>query len=228
LPNVSNIISDLLNLFIYANDPISPIYLASLPLLIILYRKAKQEFKIFYIYSLLGLLLWYLTPRIGGGRFILPYLPAFSVLVVYSISKLKHIKLKNFLLIVIILISLSSIGYRALANRKYIPVILGKETKSEYLSTHLNFSFGDFYDTDGYFNNHLKSTDTVLLYGFHNLYYVDFNFIDSSWVKKGNSFNYIAVQNGKLPERFNFWNQVYYNQTTKVKLYSLGGQEWVY
>ena len=58
--------------------------------------------------------------------------------------------------------------------------------------------------------------------------YVDFNFIDSSWVKKGDSFNFIAVQNGKLPERFSFWQEVYYNQTTKVKLYSLGGQEWVY
>ena len=228
LPDISHIINDLLNLFIYSNDPISPIYLAVLPLLIIFFAKAKREFKVIYIYSLLGLLLWYLTPRIGGGRFILPYLPAFSILVIYAISRLKNVKIRNFLVVVIIFICFTSIGYRILANRRYIPVILGSETKSEYLTTHLNFSFGDFYDTDNYFKSHLKNTDTVLLYGFHNLYYVDFNFIDSSWVKKGDSFNYIAVQDGNLPQRFNFWHKVYYNQTTKVKLYSLGGQEWVY
>jgi len=228
LPHISNIINDLLNLFIYSNDPISPIYLAVLPLLVIFFTKAKREFKIIYIYSLLGLLLWYLTPRIGGGRFILPYLPAFSVLVVYALSTLKNNKIKNFLLTVIIFISLTSIGYRALANKKYTPVIIGKETKEQYLTTHLNYSFGDFYDTDGYFKSHLKNTDTVLLYGFHNLYYMNFNFVDSSWVKKGDSFNYIAVQNGNLPERFSFWREVYYNQTTNVKLYSLGGQEWLY
>lgn len=228
LPNISNIINDLLNLFIYSNDPISPIYLAVLPLLIIFFAKANREFKIIYIYAFLGLLLWYLTPKIGGGRFILPYLPAFSILVVYTITRLKNNGIRNFLIVTIILISLSSISYRILANKKYVPVILGEETKNEYLTTHLNFSFGDFYDTDNYFKDHLKSTDTVLLYGFHNLYYVDFNLVDSTWVKKGDPFNYIAVQSGKLPDRFSFWQEVYYNPITKVKLYSLGGQEWVY
>lgn len=228
LPNISNIMNDLLNLFIYSNDPISPVYLAVLPLLIIFFTKAKREFKIIYIYSLLGLLLWYLTPRIGGGRFILPYLPAFSVLVVYAVSRLKDINLKNFLLTVIVFICLISISYRALANKKYVPVVFGYETKSEFLIKNLNFSFGDFYDTDDYFKNNIKSSDKVLLYGFHNLYYVDFPFIDSSFVKKGDKFNYIVVQNNVLPEKFNNWQQIYYNPITKVKLYSLEGQEWVY
>lgn len=228
LPNISNIANDLLNLFIYSNDPISPIYLAVLPLLIIFFTKARREFKVIYIYSFLGLLFWYLTPRIGGGRFILPYLPAFSILAVYSVSTLKNIKLKKFLLMVIIFISLTSIGYRALANKKYIPVILGKETKAEFLTKNLNFVFGDFYDTDNYFKNNIKSTDKVLLFGFHNLFYVDFPFIDSSWVRKGDKFNYIGVQNSDLPKKFNNWQQIYYNPTTRVKLYSLGGKEWVY
>jgi len=228
LPNISNIANDLLNLFIYSNDPISPIYLAVLPLLIIFFTKAKKEFKIIYIYSFLGLLLWYLTPRIGGGRFILPYLPAFSVLAVYSISRVRNLNLKNFLLLVIIFISLTSICYRVLANRKYIPVVLGYETKSEFLTKNLNFAFGDFYDTDNYFKNNIKSSDRVLLYGFHNLYYIDFPFIDSSFVEKGDKFKYIAVKDNQLPEKFKNWQQIYYNPITKIKLYSLGGQEWVY
>jgi hypothetical protein len=127
-----------------------------------------------------------------------------------------------------ILVSVTSIGYRFIANIRYLPVVLGRETKALYLTRHLNFAYGDFYDTDGYFGKHLKSSDTVLLYGFHNLYYVDFNFVDSSWVKKGDEFDYIAVQNVSLPKKFNFWSKIYYNPLTKVSLYWLGGQKWVY
>jgi hypothetical protein len=109
-----------------------------------------------------------------------------------------------------------------------LPVVLGNETKAEFLTKYLNFSFGDFYDTDNYFKNHLTKQDTVLLLGFGKLYYVDFNFIDSTWVKKGDKFNYIAVQNGILPKRFSDWHQIYYNKLTKVKLYTLGGKICVY
>src|SRR5581483_11148274 len=125
----------------------------------------------------------------------------------------------NILIGVIIFVSLVSIGYRAVANARYIPVIVGKETKNQFLSGHLNFSFGDFYDTDAYFSEHIKSSDTVLLYGFHNLYYVDFPFIDSSWVQKGDLFTYIAVQNASLPSQFKNWQLIYKNDKTLVQLY---------
>ena len=128
----------------------------------------------------------------------------------------------------IIFSALITMFYRSVANAKYIPVILGRETKEKFLTDHLNFSFGDFYDTDGYFQKNITLNNTVLLYGFHNLYYVDFPFIDSSWVKKGDRFDYIAVQNGEIPKRFSYWNLVYYNPKTNVRLYSLGGQKWFY
>jgi len=114
------------------------------------------------------------------------------------------------------------------ANTKYLPVIFQKQTKEEFLTNHLNFNFGDFYDTDNYFKTHINNTDRVLLYGFHNLYYVNFPFIDSSYVRKGDGFNYIATQNSKIPERFKFWKLIYSNKKTGVKLYSLGGQTWVH
>jgi hypothetical protein len=115
-----------------------------------------------------------------------------------------------------------------LANSKYIPVILGKETKSQFLTKNLNFSFGDFYDIDGYFQKNIKPSDKVLLYGFHNLYYVNFPFVDSSFVKMGDKFNYIAVQNSIIPIRFSDWKQIYYNKITKVGLYSKERKIWVY
>ena len=47
-------------------------------------------------------------------------------------------------------------------------------------------------------------------------------------VKRGDRFNYIATQNSGIPGRFEYWNLIYSNPKTLVKLYSLGGQEWMY
>jgi hypothetical protein len=222
--NVINILS----LFIFASDPINPIYLIILPLIILLFNKFDYKAKVLAFYSLLSLLVWFITSSTGGSRFILPFLPAYSILVLITLSKIKYVNLKKYLILLIIVISISSIGYRFLANYKYIPVIIGAESKSEFLSRNLNFSFGDFYDTDGYFKTNIKSLDKVLLYGFHNLYYVDFPYIDSSWVKAGDTFNYVLVQNAQIPKKFSDWKQIYYNNKTMVKLYSKEGKKWVY
>jgi hypothetical protein len=227
-PNIFYIFSDAYNFFLKLNDPISPIYLIILPLFILGIRKFKPELKILSIYSILALLIWYLTEQVRGGRFILPYLPVFSILAAYLIAKVQLRSLGMTLIAVAIFVSVISVGYRSVANAKILPVILGSETRSEFLSKYLNFSFGDFYDTDNYFGKHMTKNDTVLLYGFGKLYYVNFNYIDSTWVKKGDRFSYIAVQSGVLPTRFSDWKQIYYNKLTKVKLYTKEGKIWVY
>lgn len=225
---------DIWHLFTHADDPVSPLYLIFLPLIIMLFLKGnlgkKSEIKLLGIYALLALIVWYVTPRTGGGRFIIPYLPAFSILCAAVMSELQitNRKAKNsknnflftMLLGVTIFISITSLVYRGAATVKYLPVVFGKESKSIFLTKHLNFSFGDFYDIDNYFKTHIKSTDVVLLYGFHNLYYVNFPFIDSSWVKKDDKFNFVAVQNAKLPARFKNWHLVYKNDKTLVQLYA--------
>jgi len=114
------------------------------------------------------------------------------------------------------------------ANAKFLPVILKTQSKETFLSENLNFNYGDFYDTDGFFKRNIKKDDVVLLYGFHNLYYVDFPFIHSTWVKKGDAFNYIATQDTNLEERFKNWKMIYQNPKTKVKLYNLYGLKWHY
>ena len=229
LLNPFNFLTELWSLLIRSADPVSPLYLIFLPLIAVYFIKFSKTSKFIGLYSMLAVLVWYFTPRTGGGRFILPYLPAFSILVVQVIAIFeKKVEFRRLFLVLVVGISLSSIIYREVANAKFIPVILGRESKNQFLSNHLNFSFGDFYDTDGYFKKNITSKDTVLLYGFHNLYYVDFPFVDSSWVKKGNKFNYIATQNSDLPKRFSNWDLVYYNSKTHVNLYSLGGIKWVY
>ena len=224
-PNPLRVFTDLWNLFIHSADPISPIYLIFLPLIFVLSSKMKKEIKIIIWYSGLSLVLWYFTPRTGGGRFILPYLPAFSIIcgATYSeILKRTGIEwkyLSKILLFTIVFVALVSIGYRGIANQRYLPVIFGQEIKAQFLSHNLNFRFGDFYDIDNYFGTHIKPTDTVLLYGFHNLYYINFPFIDSSWIKKGDRFSYIATQNAQLPSKYRNWQLVYTNDKTMVQLY---------
>lgn len=226
--SIGYFINSFKELFIYSQDPINPIYIILLPLVIISFKKFENSIKIITLYAFLALIGWYFTPKLGGGRFILPYLPAFSILSVYTISKIKSIRMKNYLIGLIILFSIISIFYRGLANYKFLPVVLGKETKAQFLTTKLNFKFGDFYDTDNYFKNNIKTSDKILLFGFHNLYYVDFPFIDSSFVKKGDKFDYIATQFSNLPAEFSNWKIIYYNRATGVKLYSNGGMMWVY
>ena len=212
-------------LLIKSSDPLSPIYLLFIPLVIFCWPKLSKEIKVIGLYSSLALIGWYFTPRTGGGRFILPYLPAFSILCAACLkyffdNKKKYGRLfTKILLTIVIFISMSSIGYRLAANVKYLPVILGQQTQQSFLTDHLNFSFGDFYDTDNYFKEHIGSNDKVLLYGFHNLYYVDFPFVDSSWVSDKDKFTYIATQNTKLPEKYKQWKLVYKNDKTMVNLY---------
>lgn len=221
---------ELWKLFTQASDPLSPMYLIFLPLLFFTFAKFKKEQKLIVWYSLLSIVIWYLTPRTGGGRFILPYLPAFSLVCGFIIDELcsandeLKTKLVKFLVGVILVVSMISIGYRGLANRKYIPIILGKESKGAFLSKNLNFNYGDFYDSDNYFKNHLSANDTVVLYGFHNLFYMDFNFIDSSWLPKKVKYNYIATQLRPLPSQYKNWQLVYQNSLTHVKLYRKGNK----
>lgn len=214
---------DIWNVFVSAPDPISPIYIIFLPLVIIVFSKMRKEIKLIILYSALSIVIWYFTPRTGGGRFLLPYLPAFSIVCAavfdYFLKQKNRVLFTRYMLGLVICTSVITIGYRFLAQAKYTPVLIGSQTKHDFLKDNLNFSYGDFYDIDGYIKLHINPSEKVLLYGFHNLYYVDFPFIDSSWVKPGDTFTYIAVQNGEIPERFKDWQLIYSNDKTAVKLY---------
>jgi hypothetical protein len=227
LVNPIRFFNDIWILFTHAADPISPIYLILFPLIVMTYPKFKKEIKIIVWYCILSVFVWYVTPRTGGGRFILPYLPAFSLVSAACINEIivnkkrYHNYYPKLLIALVIFISIISIGYRFFANKKYLPVEFGMQTKDQFLSQQLYFSYGDFYDIDSYFKTHMKQNDRVLLYGFHNLYYVNFPFVDASWVKEGDRFTYIATQKQDLPEKYNKWKLIYKNDTTMIKLYRL-------
>lgn len=223
-------------LFTHSPDPLSPIYILSAPLLLVPFllpfagmkKLHRSRFFPLALYCLVAILVWYVTPQTGGGRFIIPYLPAFSVVAATVFAFAYPKTFKNVLIGIILLITCISIVYRGAANRKYLPVILGQESRDHFLSTHLNYNFGDFYDTGEFYKRHLRPGEKILLYGFHNLYYVDYPFIDSSWVQPGDRFTYIAVQNGNLPKRFQFWSLDFIDNRNHVKLYTMERREWIY
>lgn len=214
-------VQDIVILLTHASDPINLIYIISLPFIIFYFRKLPKGIKIIVWYSLLALCIWYFTPRTGGGRFILPYLPAMSIVVAGLIDYTRKQKkvLNKLLVYAVILLAAFCVVYRAGANAKYLPVIFGFQAKEAFLSKYLTFSFGDFYDIDGYFKNTITSNDRVLLLGFHNLYYVDFPFVDATWLSDKDTFNYIAIQKALLPEEYKTWKLVYFNPLTMVELY---------
>jgi len=133
---------DVVTIWLRAADPISPIYFLVFPIWFIYRRKVPLTVT---AYCLLSLAIWWVIPRSGGGRFLLPYLPVFSVGAVYVISLLKNHSLQKILVGAALIIAVFNLGWRALANAKYIPVILHMQTQSEFLDRYLYKSGHNFY-----------------------------------------------------------------------------------
>lgn len=174
-----------------------PIYLMVLPF----FFKVKKP-GLLTAYVVLSFLVWLITPHTGEGRFLLPYLPAWSVLAAVIIQKYK------LLLPVAVLIAVINIGYRAAANIKVLPYLAGRETKEQYLCKHLDFSTAVFVDCDGWFAKNIKAPDLVLVKGFHNLYYINFPFVHETWYK-GEKVTYVLeYKNGaRSPaDYFSLWS----------------------
>lgn len=217
-------------IFLLSPDPISPIYAICLPLIVLyfwksLFKKIPKEvaliINLLIIYVLYNIATLYLTPVESSGRYILPFLPGFTLLFLLLLKNLKSKFVYNFLFIIILLIAISSIAYRGIANRRFIPYLLGRTILSEFMVKNMEFHVGNFYDIDGYFQKTMKPDDKVLIYGISNLFYVNFPYIHQSWVKKEDKFNYILVKDNELPEKFKGWQLIYQNPLTKIKLYSL-------
>lgn len=214
--NLVGFLKDFWILFYRPQDPISPVFLIFLP--VVLLRVLKGNLRVLFGYVFLALLFWYFTPRTGGSRFILPYLPALSLLTVCVVSSGEKF-FQRVIFVIGILSAVINISYRALANKKYIPVIIGRESRNEFLGKKLNFQNGDFFDLNGDLKKIIKKDELVLIYGFHNLFYADFPFVHSSYAKSGLPASYILVQNRDLPKDVTLGKLVYTNQKTGVELY---------
>lgn len=165
---------------------VNPIYLILLPFFFLIKKP-----KILTAYVILTFFVWLVTPHTGEGRFLLPYLPVWAVLGSWVIRGLGGFRgFRGLLIGTVLIIALANIGYRATANFKVVPYLLGKQTKTQYLCSHLDFSTRVFVDCDGWWGTHIKPTDLVLVKGYHNLYYINFPFIHETWYK-GEKVDYV-------------------------------------
>ncbi|MDO8514878.1 MAG: hypothetical protein Q7S14_00095 [bacterium] len=186
---------DLVKLFTTSSDPISPIYLIILPLII-----SKP-------YVFLTAMVWLLIPRTDWGRFMLPYLP------VWAIYSSQVIKKQKWLIYIVIFISIVNIGYRIMAQKKIIPYLLKQQTKTQYLCQNLDFNTSVFVDCDGWFAKNLKPGDLVLVSNVHNLYYINFPFVHESWYTN-EPVTHVLTYNKLLDKKL-----VYENEITGKRLY---------
>lgn len=68
------------DIFSNSSDPLSPMFLIFIPIVLFSIRKFKKGKFYLILLSILIYLAWYLTPLTGGGRFILPFTIIFSVI----------------------------------------------------------------------------------------------------------------------------------------------------
>lgn len=210
-------------LFYHPKDLSSPMFLIFLPFVLLnCFKKPKTNTeKTLFLYFILTLLFWVLTPQTGGFRFYLPYLPVLCLLIVVSIQKEKPFFQKAFL-VLLFATSIINLSVRLAANYKFVTYLLNKQSKDAFLLQNLNFDNNDFYDPGGKIKKIVKD-DLVLVFGSHNLFYADFNFIHQSFAQKNIFYSYILTQNQKLAAKYQPLRLIYQNPQTKVNLYLYGG-----
>jgi hypothetical protein len=187
------------------------------PIILILFILSLKSKPVYLKALVLSFFIWFLGPGTGFGRFALFFLALLSInaVKIYDQKKLSLIPLS-----LLLLHSVGGLTARAWANQKYLPFILGHQTKSQFLTQNLKFHFGDFYDIDAWFKDNLKPTDKVLVYGIHNLYYIDFPFDHQTWANDQTDYTHILVGNNQpLPKKYGQLPLLYLNPTTQVKLY---------
>lgn len=217
--NPMEIIKSAGNILLFSQDPINPIYLIVLPLILVNFRKLFHKYLLIVLYVAITFLIWYITPQSGGGRFMAAYLPVYSILTAIVIKDVKQAR--KVLVGVVFIIAVITLIYRGVANIKFVPVILGNISKEEFLMDNLNFNFGDFYDEKSSVKK-IVGSEKVLLVGLHNLYYVNFPHDHISWSKR-EGYRYVLTQGQFLEEKQ--YTPVYKNEKTHVTLYKLNDYE---
>ncbi|MFC1711920.1 ArnT family glycosyltransferase [Patescibacteria group bacterium] len=201
-------------------DILTPALLLGLPLII--YKKNIILVKeiLVVLFFTINYIFFFFTP-LNYNRFLLPYIPVFIYLVLFILKSLKKDEkvLKSTFILVSLFIAIVNLLTRGLVNYKFVPVIIGKESKSSFLSENLNFDVGNFYDIDGWFKENIKGDEKALVYGVHNLFYLDFPFDHISWVNKETYYSYIIDQNDSRVKEFANLPLLYENSRTRVKVY---------
>lgn len=198
LTALSRIVMLPVNLAIPFDDFLSPMmfFVVILSIMALLMRNKTTQ-KIALI-GLLGLIAGScLEPP--SSRYVLSYLPALIISAIVVVSKMKK-KLQAPIVILSVLSSVIVLGARVVANGKYIPYLLNKQSVNEFL-TNYSYRLPDtFIDSDEYVKNNLSPQNKILIDKLHNLYYFPYDFDHTSWVKSRRGYDYLITTNTKPTE----------------------------
>lgn len=202
------------------DQAISPLFVLLLPVSLIFMRKTKH-FTFLSRYALLTFGTWLLIPRTGGTRFLLPYLPIWAMLVgaiwstkpkIYSL-----IWMQKGAFILVILIASFNLLIRYKLNEKVIPVLLGRQSKQEYVVNNLNTKTNLFDDT-GELERFISDSDLVHVVGKANLYYAFFQVQHDSYGNLDKA-THVLVYEAQIPEYVTEENLLYSDKNARIRLY---------
>lgn len=150
-------------------------------------------------------------PMIGDGRYVLPEI---ALAAVWLTRQRWFAPAK----IAIVGVACFGIVYRAGANVRYVPYLMGLESKQALMGEYLNFDYGDWYDLDGWVGTNLGDK-RYLVIGVHNTYYLPGSkWEHESWANSGECFPYVLTQ-GEVTAK-EHWQQVYLNEATKTRVFN--------
>jgi len=133
-----------------------------------------------------------------SSRFLLPYLPAIVISAVYVIENIKT-KLRNIFIYLTIISSIIILGMRCVAVKKYLPFVIGMESRNAFLTKYAARLPDTFIDSDNFVKNNIPEGSKILIDKLHNLYYFPLDFDHTSWVKTMEGYDYL-VTSGEKPE----------------------------
>lgn len=167
-------------------------------LLIIGWEKIKKYIRpeLLIMVFMLFLSWWYAPLRAmkGEGRYFLVVLGLMYVIGSASVQVKKGWK-RNIVLGVVLVSGVVGIVYRGYANLKYVPYLLGWQSKEQFLIENLKFDFGDWYDVGDEVSD-VVGDKRYIVYGVHNTYYLPGNFDHESFSDNGYCYEYVLVKDG--------------------------------
>lgn len=199
------------------DTPISPIYLGFLPLMILSWKRFKDEVRQYFALGGIFILSVWLFPEFSN-RYLLPGLALMTIPIAAMVASTAGWQRRMLVGFVIVTV-MANVFSRAIVSRKFVPYLLGEESRDTFLEKNLNLRFGNFFDKGAKIAE-LTHSRTVLVVGIHNIFYVDFPFDHISWASEPGKYRYILVgRDGTLPSILAGVRPVYRDNLTGAVLY---------
>lgn len=203
---------------IHPDTPISPAFLGLLPLFLVRWPTLGEKLKDYLVLGGIFVSSVWFFPEFSN-RYLLPGLAMLTVPLAAQILLVGK-QLRRVLVVFMVMAVLLNVGARAIATRKFIPYLMGTETRDEFLAKNLDLGVGNFFD-EGEEIARFVGSQTVLVTGVHNLFYVDFPFEHVSWAGVGKQYRYVLVgEGGRLPPRYLKAKLLYKDRATGATLFS--------